>query len=278
MQTRSDPRPLAVARLGLGLSAVMLAVETHLFLARIARGAVSMPAFDWLPAPTILPVNGLLMIGVVSGFALMVGYRSRLAAALTVLCAASVVLWDQQTYSNHRMLIVLLCCYLAASNAGAVWSVDAIRRGKGAASVPHWPQLLMMVQVSVCYLFAALSKINPVFLSGDVLGDHVWWPLPNWVFPPLALATVAVELALAIGLWLPRVRALAALMGLGLHASIVLMLREPVVLVTFALACLAIYPLFLSRPRPVGVVRSVRSTRRTDELTTESVGPTRVRT
>lgn len=248
MEMRVDPRLLAIARVGVGVAVVITAWETYDLLMRIAHGRVAMPVLDWLPAPTGLSATIVLALGALFGLALTVGYRSNLAAIGSALTTGCVLLFDQQMYSSHRMLITLLCCYLALSGAGAAWSMDSRFRGGRCLTVQYWPQLLMMAQVSALYLFAGLSKINPIFLAGHVLRSHIWWPLPTWTFPVLAIMTVVVELALAIGLWLPRLRVPAVVLGLGLHASIVLMLREPLVLVAFAFACMAVYPMFLRRP------------------------------
>lgn len=250
MEMRVDPRPLAIARVGVGVAVVITAWEAYVFLIRIAQGRVAMPVVDWLPAPTAFSATVLLALGALFGFALTVGFLSNLAATGAALATGCVLLLDQQMYSSHRMLIALLCCYLALSGAGAAWSTDSRFRGRRRPTVQYWPQLLMMAQVSALYLFAGLSKINPVFLEGRVLSSQIWWPLPTWVFPALAVMTVMVELTLAIGLWLPRLRVPVVALGLGLHASIVFMLREPLVLVAFALACVTVYPMFLRRPSP----------------------------
>lgn len=252
MDLRVDPRSLAIARVGVGVAVAITAWETYGFVMRIAQGRVAMPVFDWLSAPTVLMAAVVLALGALFGLALTAGFLSNTAAAGSALVTGGVLLLDQQMYSSHRVLITLLCCYLALSGAGAAWSVDSRFRDRSSVTVPYWPMLLMMGQVSALYFFAALSKINPAFLKGLVLKSQIWWPLPAWTFPTLAILTVMVELALAIGLWLPRLRVPAVILGFGLHASIVLMLREPLVLIAFALACVTVYPLFLRRPS-VGV-------------------------
>ena len=108
----------------------------------------------------------------------------------------------------------------------------------------------MMSQLSVCYLFAALSKMNLVFISGVPLSIWVWIELPWLFYTVAAMTTVLVELAIAVGLWFPTRRRAAVVLGLGLHVSIlVLMKDETMALVAFALTCVSVYPLFLFRPR-----------------------------
>ncbi len=107
----------------------------------------------------------------------------------------------------------------------------------------------MLTQVTVLYLFAGLSKINPVFLSGRPLQGWLWLDLPDWIFPALSVATILTELFLAFALWVPKLRVLAVLVGVAFHASIVLGITGPTVsLVAFAAASVSSYWLFLARP------------------------------
>ena len=67
---------------------------------------------------------------------------------------------------------------------------------------------------------------------------------------------------LAVNLWRPSNRRKAAVLGVLLHVGIVTMLRdETVPLIAFAMTCLGLYWLFLSRPDlgVVGVRKSVNS-------------------
>jgi hypothetical protein len=176
-----------------------------------------------------------------------------------VLNAAAMV-WEQQTYSAHRTLFVLLCAYFAFSRADAAWSLSHRR----STTVPWWPVALMLSQVSVCYLFGALSKINPVFLSGAVIDAYGTVPVPAVLLDGVPMLTVVVEMSLAVGLWLPSVRLLAAPLGGALHLSIVMLMGSPAVLLmgvpvdllAFAIACVATYPAFMARPIAQSGVRS----------------------
>lgn len=239
-----DPRPVAVVRIALGVVTVLNAVESAGLLHEIARGKLRLPVHDLLPAPTVPAVSAFLVAAVVAGVAIGIGWRTAGAALLATGLNIWVLMWDQQTYSSHRLLMTLLVAYLIFARADAAWSVS--RRG---GTAPWWPQLLMMTQLSVCYFFAAVTKVNVLFLSGVPLSLWVWVPLPWWIFTLMAVATVAVELYLAIGLWSPVMRRRAAVVGVLLHTSIVMMMRdETVPLLAFAVTCLSLYWLFLSRP------------------------------
>jgi hypothetical protein len=222
----------------------LTAVEAHTLLSRVADGRLHVPVHSAIPAPADPAVDVLLVLAVLAGAALAVGWATVPAALLSTLLNVWVLLWDQQTYSSHRFLATLLVAYLIFARSDAVWSVS--RRG---GDVPWWPQMLMMTQLSVCYFFAAASKINPVFLSGAPLSQWVWAPLPWWTFTVLAVSTVVIEMFLAVGLWRRSTARDAAVAGVLLHGSIVVLLEdETVALMVFALTCLSLYGLFLARP------------------------------
>lgn len=246
---RVDPRPVAVARIGLGVAGLITVLELYLRLAGLADGRLAMPLFDWAPPVTSTVAQGFLSIGVVATVAIIIGIGTSAGALVYSLITAAVLLWDQQMYSSHQLLSTLLITYLAFARSDRAFAVR--RRTGPRPTVPWWPQLLMMTQLTALYLFAGLAKINPVFLSGEPLSGWIGAPLPEWMFQPMAWATVVTEtLVLAVGLWVPRFRVLAMVAGVGLHLSIITMVTGGALQLTaFALACVPLYPLFLARPR-----------------------------
>ena len=247
-----DPRPVALARIGLGVATVANAVEMHALLNGIANGKLRVPVFAAVPPPTELAVGLYLVVALAAGMAVVVGWRTAPMAGLSTMLNIWLFLWDQQTYSGHRFLATLLVAYLVFARSDAVWSVS--RRG---GDVPWWPQLLMMTQLSVCYFFAAITKISPLFLSGVPLSQWVWAPLPWWMFMSMAVGTVMVELFLAFGLWGRRTVRAAVGTGVLLHTSIVLLIEDQTVpLIAFSLTCLSLYWLFLARPHLSALTRS----------------------
>lgn len=241
---RVKPEPVALARICLGLVTVVNSLEMHGLLTEIAGGKVRLPVHELFPAPTQIAVNAYLVIVLLAAGAVTVGWGTAAAASVLTILNVFVLLWDQQTYSSHRFLMTLLVAYLVFARSDAAWSVS--RRDR---AVPWWPQLLMMTQLSICYFFAAVSKISLVFLSGAPLSLWVWAALPWWAFMLLAIVTVVVELYLAFGLWARSTRVKAVILGVALHLGIVTLMRdETVPLIAFAVTCLGLYWLFLSRP------------------------------
>jgi hypothetical protein len=252
IEIRTDPRPIAIARIGVGFATILTSIEVYEILAAIAGGRLAMPVLPGLPVPTLPWLTVLIVITIGAAVAVTVGWNTEKAAIISVLLGIAILVWDQQTYSSHRLLATLLMAYLVFAKAGTAWSIRPV---PGRPSVPWWPQLLMMSQLSVLYFFSGLSKINVWFISGVPLSTWVWIELPWQTYAVAAVMTIVVELTIAVGLWFPSSRRVAVLLGLGLHVSIVvLMNHDTLALLAFAITCVSLYPLFLFRPR----IREVR--------------------
>lgn len=217
-----------VARVGLGLSALLGLVGALGTLLAVSENQVQRPLWASLPEVTASTAVAIPLLFVPAAVALTIGAWPRVAATFLALLFGSLFVWEQQTYSNHLYLCLLLCLWFAIS--------------------PRAEPRLLMSQLSVCYAFAGLAKVNGEFLSGDVLRGVVALPLPSGWWTPLAVATIATELTLAVGLWIPRARVAAAFLGIIFHVSIPLVMSgDRYGLASFSLTCLCLYPLFLSR-------------------------------
>lgn len=239
----TDPRPLALARIGIGLGALLTVLELFVALAKVASGHVAMPLFAWAPPVTDALVQIWLVLGILAALSLVAGAWSRVSAGAVSIYMLSALAWEQQTYSSHVVLLTVLTAILALGRPGERWSVDA-RVRPAQDRISAWPQFLMATQLSVLYLFAAASKINETFLSGDVLRDSMWLPVPEWAYSPMAVAAVATEFTVAFALWSRKTRTLAAGLGVALHLTITVTLNLPIVLLAFSLLSLSCYPLF----------------------------------
>lgn len=174
---------------------------------------------------------------------MIVGIAGHLPALLVAACAATALLSDQQAYSNHLLLLVLLSTFLGLSGASKALSVGAFRKTE---EVPYWPAFMIKIQITTLYAWAAASKVNPQYLAGDVLGPNFrpWVPLPDNLLPLVAIASIAAEAFLAVALWLPKLRLLAFLTGGGLHVGILALLIYPEPLIPFAMLMVSGYALF----------------------------------
>lgn len=242
-----DARALAGARILVGIASVPMALEWFTPLRRITSGeylvvpVVGTPP-AWLPLP-------LFLAAVVAGLAMIVGCAPRLSSALVAATATVALLADQQLYSNHLVLLALLSTLIAAGECGRAWTW---RDRTTTAQVPFDVAFLIRLLISSIYLWTAFAKLNPEYLSGDVLDTFLqgWVPRPDGALPALAITSVAVELLLAITLWAPRARSIAIATGLALHTSFLMLLQEPAPLAAFGLLMAAGYCAFAWRPQP----------------------------
>ena len=180
-----------------------------------------------------------------------------LAAAMSY-----VLLLDEQTYSNHLYLLVLVVLLLVLANAGGALGVDA-RRGRVGPHAEAYAVWLLRTQVSATYAFAALAKLNPVYLSGATLAGYMspdlLVALPEAMRLPFVLAcswgTIALELGLAVALWSARWRRVAVAAGVALHVGMVALLPPAarMQLAIFAIEMVTLYVVFfVPLPRPAG--------------------------
>jgi predicted DCC family thiol-disulfide oxidoreductase YuxK len=247
-------RPVGLARIGVSFAILLeLRGSAHSLLRLAEPEYIATPYVEWAPAVTE-PLAWLLIgLWLVSGLAFLVGWWTRPAGALLTLALASVLLLDQQLYSNHLYLMVIVAGLLTAGDSGAAFSLDARRRGvrETVQALPVW---LLRAQVSIAYGFAALSKLNLTYLSGSVVASYLRREGPlavpdTWrsVEPMMvmALLSICLEGFVAIGLWLPRWRPAALVAGLMLHIGISAWLSPTVQITVFSLLMLPLYLLFL---------------------------------
>lgn len=245
-------RPVALVRIVVGLLAAWRGlIATGDVIAITASDHLRVP-FDWWPLEATRPLS-LLILGVWITTAVLfaAGWRTQVVGLLLSGSMAATLLSDQQLYANHFYLLILVVFLLTVAGSGTVLSVDATR-GRS-QEVPAWGVLLLKSQLTVVYTFAALTKMTEGFLSGEVLAAQLgtgWVGVPDALVTPawmrtLAVATIAVELALAWGLWSRRWRPVVIPLGLGLHLGIVLFIVPWDRLAIFGATMLAGYLLFL---------------------------------
>jgi hypothetical protein len=246
-------RPLAAARIIFGVAALLKAWDIYDKLEHVATdGVFLLPYAQWLPTPSATIVVAILVVWVAGGAAFTLGWRTRWAAGALLAGIGAAFFLDQQLYSNHHYLMLVLAVLFTLADSGATWSLDARRAGRR-ETVTAWPVDLLKIQLSIVYGFAAVSKLNAVYLGGDVLDTYVRW-LGPWEFPDawqvpavlvtLAVTSIAAEAFCAVGFWFRRTRIAAVVVGFGLHAAIVATMTNRLALTVFSLAMFALYALF----------------------------------
>lgn len=239
-----DPRPLALCRILVGLAALWFSFEWVLVLVRASSGQyLAMPVFEGWPSLGPDFVWALFLVSSIASIAMIIGIAGRLPAIMVAASAAVVLLVEQQSFSNHMVLLMMLAAFLGASGCASAWRVS---RSPRATAVPYWPVFLIQVQITTLYAWTAISKVNPQYLSGEVLSTFLqpWVSLSDELLPFAALVSIVAEAFLAVALWIPKLRMLAFSVGAGLHLGIVLLLDSPAPLVGFGMLMLTGYVLF----------------------------------
>lgn len=256
VRARIDPRPLATTRILLAAAALLKSAHLAFLMPALAEpGAIRLP-HPWSPLPELGPMLawGVVAVAGVAALALALGQHSRTAAVTLAGALAVALAADRQLYSNHLWLLICLSALLALTDCGAARSLDSRRRGS-IEPVQAWPVRLLQIQLSVVYAFAAVTKLNPDYLSGRVLGAYLrpaFADLGAGPLAALAVASVSVEAFLAVALWLPPLRRFAFALGIGFHLAILLSIESALPLTVFGLVSVAVYPLFSAAPRPAG--------------------------
>jgi hypothetical protein len=196
--------------------------------------------------------TALLLWALATGWSLLAALllrpeRTRIAAlGIVLLSGLQLLLPSASTYSALTLLLWIAVCFAATADDERELA------------------LVLRVLVTAAYAFAAAWKLLPTWLDATQLAgivgraDHLTWLRPlvgSSAGPPLAAAAFAIELWLAIGLWLRRTRVLTAALGLGFHLALVVLaatnLRSVVYLTVLNLGLVALYPAFwveLRRP------------------------------
>ena len=215
---------------------------------------LTLPPSEVLRAPYLeaLPlIEPKYVLGAVFVAAVLftVGLLTRVSGSALAIVMGYWLMMDRQLYLNHLYLLFLLVVLLVVSDSGRAYSIDALRRGRG--SVPYWGVTLIKLQLSMVYAFAALAKLNPDFLHGEVLVGQL--PVDPGKARMLAVATILVEAWLAIGLWLPRFLWPTIVLGVLFHLGTALSIAPMIDLLIFGGLSVAPYLLFLAyREPPIG--------------------------
>jgi HTTM domain len=122
------------------------------------------------------------------------------------------------SYQHHYLvaLILLLCCFVPWERPEAPTPRTPIRT---------WALRLVLVQLAIMYLWAAISKMSAAWVDGRTLGDQITGPMRTMIDATIgirraSIAVIGVELALAATVWNRRTWRYAAPLGLSLHIGI----------------------------------------------------------
>lgn len=186
------------------------------------------------------------------------------------------------SYQHHYLvwLILVLACFVPweRPTAAATTKSDASARGAGdddaarvvppATPVRSWALRVILVQLAILYLWAAISKMNHAWIDGTTLSGQMTGKVRSLIDATVgmkgaAILVILTELTLAATVWIKRTWWLAAPLGIALHAGI---LATSLEIGLFAWLMLGMYILiipdavwvWLAERRPLETLRGLR--------------------
>lgn len=193
---------------------------------------------------------------------LLLGVRSRVAAALLAAVGLTLLCTDRYRYFHHLFFLYSSLAWLAFAPLNQRWSLEAaLRPTRSADSAPLWPLQLLRASVIGVYFATGIAKLDPEWLGGHTLDAmerfHILrgssWSVVRSVLATGTLAKLicGAELLIAGALIWRRARLVAVVAALMLHLSIEAMMPVS----TFGLQMLVALLVFLPKPsgsRPTG--------------------------
>lgn len=123
--------------------------------------------FEWLhPLPGYGMYFYFICMGVL-GLLVMIGYRYRLSLLCFTILWTAQYLMQKTAYNNHYYFLTLICFLMLFLPANSYYSID-VKRNKNIKSLtmPQWCSFVLILQVSILYIYASIAKLYPDWLDG----------------------------------------------------------------------------------------------------------------
>jgi len=145
------------------------------------------------------------------------------ATRLVLPIAAALYAWlyfgsQLDSYQHHYLVAILvaIACFVPWQRPPGAEPATPVRT---------WAVRLILVQLGIMYLWAAISKLHPAWASGRTLGGQLTGSLRAAIDHTIgvqlaSIAVIAVELVLAATIWLRPAWRIAAPLGLLFHLGI----------------------------------------------------------
>ncbi len=175
LQQPIDNAPLILFRMFFGF---LLFAETFgAILTGWVRRVMVEPEFtfshigmEWLQP---LPGNGMYFYFAtmsIFGLMVMVGYKYRYSLAAFTILWAGVYFMQKESYNNHYYLLLLICIIMLFLPANRYAAIDAKQHPEiKSLAMPWWCSGVMILQISIVYVFAVVSKLYPQWLDGTFI-------------------------------------------------------------------------------------------------------------
>jgi hypothetical protein len=291
----ADGNPFSLALFRVAFAACLaIEIETSRHMSVFAlEGGFHLPYLRWVPLLDPASYEWAHRVQYPLLLCLGLGIATRVAAGGLLVLQGWIFLADRMNFRNHAYFFLLVLVLLLVSPCDRTLSLRSWLAGRrGLEAILHPPaapltaQRLIQLQVSIVYFYAALMKLNPQFLRGEVVASQVrtWLdggdvaaaaegaaraagaaPEPALLWAALSIAAILVESFLVFGLWLPRTRGVAMASGVLFHLG----LGVVIAVWTFSLGYLATYVLFLD-PDTLPRILERRSSRALKEDSAEA--------
>lgn len=191
--------------------------------------------FGWVkPWPGVGMYVHYAVMGV-AALAVMLGARTRFAAAVFFVMFTYAELIEKSSYLNHYYFVSLAALLLVFVPTDSAWSVNAWRRRKRGEdceeSVGRWAYLVLRSQVALVYFFAGFAKLNAdwlfhaqplrtwllTYLELPVIGPFFGYA---WVAFAMCWASAFYDLTIFAWLSHPKTRPWAYLVSIGFHVTV----------------------------------------------------------
>lgn len=245
--TPQSTSPMTLVRIGWGALMALWAVSLlpdidPFFTDGDLRYDRALPAGSWNLLDWLGWEHGALaacLLLLVTSVTTTVGFRTRLSAAVAVLCLIALQRANTTIFNSGDLVLRFVGISVALAPCGLLWSVDAAlarRRGHLTGPAPWrapWALRLLQLQVAVGYLLSAWAKLRgDMWHEGTALGmalrieDLQRFAAPEWIFEQSVLlnaltwATLVFEACFLFLVWNRRLRPWVIGAGVLFHLGI----------------------------------------------------------
>lgn len=172
-----------------------------------------------VPMPTRAAMSVVYGAQVLLGLRIALGGASRASyIALATLFAGGYFISQLNSYQHHYLLALAL-----ALLAAFPWP-DLPRQKASPSKERFWPVRMLLVALSVMYIFAMIAKLDGEWLDGSTMQRQI---TEGWIrdlvedvgWGTAATLTIVVELSLAILIHIRKLWPLAIVIGVGMHMA-----------------------------------------------------------
>ncbi len=211
------------------------------------------PGFGWIPNPSVALVQSVDTFQMYGAALVALGLFTPVITPLVALSLLYQHVLSQFTYVHHANVFVAVYVVLAFGHAGDHYSLDALlfRRRRPAPPRRVTSLRLLQVLVSAIYLSTTFGKLNEGWLDGTMMrllhdNHHFLGPFADRIWSltgahALCAVTLYAEGLCAFGFWIPQLRLLTTISGMGLHTGVDLLM--PVT--TFSYQMMSLYLVYL---------------------------------